>query len=103
MRFRQAALYALLVFAAIGLGGYTTIGRHHSMMTHPLSRIGQYEDNPCRQDIEEIGDRIGVHLALNVVLGDQKRIIAAFAGPPGDVMRRGVPCVRSLPRPRIPA
>jgi nickel-dependent lactate racemase len=82
--------------AAIGLGGDATIARHHSMMTHPLSRIGQYEDNPCRQDIEEMGDRIGVHLALNVVLGDQKRIIAAFAGPPADVMRRGVPCVRHL-------
>jgi nickel-dependent lactate racemase len=82
--------------AAIGLGGYATIGRNHSMMTHPLSRIGQYADNPCRQDIEEIGDRVGVHLALNVVLGSQARVLAAFAGPPLEVMRQGIPCVRSL-------
>ena len=36
------------------------------------AQIGRYNDNPCRQDIEEIGRRIGVHFALNVVLGDAK-------------------------------
>jgi len=82
--------------AAIGLGGYATVTRHHSMMTQPLARIGRYDDNPCRQDIEEIGSRIGVHLALNVILGEGKRIIVALAGSPADVMRRGIPLVRSL-------
>ena len=37
-----------------------------------------------------------MHFALNVVLGDRKRIVAAFAGPPLEVMRQGMPCVRSL-------
>ena len=32
--------------------------------------------------------RIGVHLALNVMLGERKRIIRALAGPPLEVMRR---------------
>jgi nickel-dependent lactate racemase len=82
--------------AAIGLGGYATVTRHHSMMTQPLARIGRYEDNPCRQDIEDIGARIGIHLALNVILGDGKRIIRALAGPPVDVMRQGIPLVRRL-------
>jgi len=82
--------------AAIGLGGYATVTRHHSMMTQPLAQIGRYDDNPCRQDIEEIGSRIGVHLALNVILGDGKRIIRALAGPPVDVMRQGIPLVRRL-------
>jgi len=82
--------------AAIGLGGYATVTRHHSMMTQPLAQIGRYDDNPCRQDIEEIGSRIGVHLALNVILGEHQRIIVALAGLPVDVMRLGVPLVRSL-------
>jgi nickel-dependent lactate racemase len=82
--------------AAIGLAGYATVGHNHSMMSHPLAQLGRYEDNPCRQDIEEIGARIGVHLALNVILGDGKQIIRALAGAPVDVMRRGIPLVRQI-------
>jgi nickel-dependent lactate racemase len=82
--------------AAIGLAGYATVGHNHSMMSHPLAQLGRYDDNPCRQDIEEIGARIGIQLALNVILGDGKRIVRALAGPPLDVMRRGIPLVRRL-------
>jgi nickel-dependent lactate racemase len=82
--------------AAIGLAGYATIKHNHSMMSQPLAEIGRYDDNPCRQDIEDIGARIGIHLALNVILGDGKRIIRALAGPPVDVMRDGIPLVRQL-------
>ena len=82
--------------AAVGLGGYATIVRNHSMMTHPLAQIGRYDDNPVRQDMEEMGARIGVHLALNVILGERKRVIRALAGPPLEVMQRGIPLIRSL-------
>lgn len=82
--------------AAIGLAGYATVGRNHSMMSHPLAALGRYDDNPCRQDIEEIGARLGIRLALNVILGDSKRIVRALAGDPVDVMRRGIPLVRRL-------
>ncbi len=82
--------------AAVGLAGYETIGHNHSMMSHPLAQIGRYDDNPCRQDIEEIGSRIVVHLALNVILGDGKRLVRALAGPPLEVMRQGIPLVRHL-------
>jgi lactate racemase len=82
--------------AAIGLAGYATVGHNHSMMSDPLAQLGRYDDNPCRQDIEEIGARIGIVLALNVMLGDGKRIVRALAGPPLDVMRRGMPLVRRL-------
>ncbi|MCX6550591.1 MAG: nickel-dependent lactate racemase [Acidobacteria bacterium] len=82
--------------ASIGLAGYATVGHNHSMMSHPLSQLGRYDDNPCRQDIEDIGARIGIHLALNVILGDGKRIIRALAGPPVDVMRAGIPLVRGI-------
>ncbi len=82
--------------AAIGLGGYPTVTRNHSMMVDPLARIGRYEDNPCRQDVEEIGRLIGIQFALNVVLNAGKRIMRAFAGAPVDVMREGIPHVRRL-------
>jgi nickel-dependent lactate racemase len=82
--------------AAIGLAGYATVGHNHSMMSDPLAQIGRYDDNPCRQDIEEIGARIGVHLALNAILGEGKLVIRALAGPPREVMRQGIPLVRRL-------
>ncbi|MEI6668448.1 MAG: nickel-dependent lactate racemase [Acidobacteriota bacterium] len=82
--------------AAIGLAGYATITHNHSMMARPLAAIGRYEDNPCRQDIEDIGARIGVHLVLNVILGGDKQIIRVLAGPPVDVMRAGIPLVRRI-------
>ena len=82
--------------AAIGLAGSATITHNHSMMSQPLAEIGRYDDNPCRQDIEDIGARIGIHLALNVILGDGKRIVRALAGPPVDVMRAGIPLVRRI-------
>jgi nickel-dependent lactate racemase len=82
--------------AVVGLGGSATIVRNHSMMTHPLAQIGRYDDNPVRQDMEDMGARIGVHLALNVILGEGKRIVRALAGPPVEVMRQGIPLVRSL-------
>jgi nickel-dependent lactate racemase len=82
--------------AVIGLGGYPTVTHNHSMMVQPLARIGRYEDNPCRQDVEDIGRRVGVHFALNVVLSAQKRIVRAFAGGPAEVMQQGIPYVRQL-------
>lgn len=82
--------------AAIGLAGYATVTRNHAMMSHPQAQIGRYDDNPCRQDIEEIGALIGVHLALNVMLAEGKRVVRALAGDPVDVMRRGIPLVRRL-------
>jgi nickel-dependent lactate racemase len=82
--------------AAIGLAGYATVTANHSMMSRPGADIGRYDDNPCRQDIEDIGAAIGVHLALNVILAEGKRIVRALAGDPVDVMRRGIPLVRRL-------
>ncbi len=82
--------------AAIGLAGYPTVTRNHSRMVEPSARIGRYDDNPCRQDIEEIGRLIGVHFALNVVLAPHRAVVRAIAGEPVDVMRRGIPHVRRL-------
>ena len=75
--------------AAIGLAALETINRNHSLMTHPDSQLGEYENNPARQDIEEIGRKIGVHLALNAVLNQDKQIVHTLAGNPYQVVRQG--------------
>ncbi|MBU0511881.1 MAG: nickel-dependent lactate racemase, partial [Chloroflexi bacterium] len=90
--------------AAVGLAGLNTINRNHALMTHPDSIIGEYETNPARQDIEEIGDKIVVHLALNAILNYSRQIVKALAGNPRAVMRAGVPlakqnCQVAVPKP----
>jgi nickel-dependent lactate racemase len=65
-------------------------------MTAPRARLGRYEDNPARQDVEEIGQAIGVHLALNTILNREKQIVHVLAGEPRAVMKEGIPLSRSV-------
>ncbi len=76
--------------ASIGLTGRQTINRNHAMLIDPLAIAGEYTRNPMRQDIEEIGEMIGVDLALNAVLNSDKQIVEAFWGTPKEVMRQGI-------------
>ncbi|PWU11489.1 MAG: hypothetical protein C5B50_23175 [Verrucomicrobia bacterium] len=82
--------------AAIGLAGRETINANHSLMLDPRSDLARYENNPCRQDVEEIGRMIGVHFALNAVLNEAKQIVRVFAGEPQAVMQQGIPLVREI-------
>lgn len=82
--------------AAIGLAGHATINHNHAMLTHPGARTGEYEHNPMRQDVEEIGQIIGIDFALNTILNNKKQIIKAFAGNPLDVMQAGIPFSREI-------
>ena len=75
--------------AAIGLAGVETIAHNHAMMRDSRARLARFEDNPTRQDVEEIGRRIGVHFALNAVVNEAKQMVAVLAGEPGLVMRAG--------------
>ena len=79
--------------AAIGLAGAATVNANHALMREPGARLGRYEGNPAREDVEELGRLIGVHFAVNAVLTQDKRIVRVFAGTPADVMRSGIPDV----------
>jgi len=63
-------------------------------MIEPGADLGRYEDNPVRQDVEEIGRMIGVNLAINTILDFDKDIAHVFAGDPVEVMKAGIPLVR---------
>ncbi len=76
--------------AAIGLSCMKTIAPNHAMMSLPEAQLGEYETNPVRQDIEEIGAKIGVHLALNAILNHQRKIVTALAGAPRPVVQTGL-------------
>jgi nickel-dependent lactate racemase len=82
--------------AVIGLAAWDTINGNHRMMAEPGATLGSYEENPVRQDIEEMGRIVGVHLALNTVLNEQKQIVRVFCGKPQEVMRAAIPLVRQV-------
>jgi len=82
--------------AAIGLAGARTINHNHAMMSHPMAKLGAYDKNPARQDVEEIGRMIGIDFAVNAILDTEKRIIKALAGDPEAIMRQGIPAVRRI-------
>jgi lactate racemase len=82
--------------AAIGLTGRETINHNHTMLADPQAVIGEYDQNPLRQDIEQIGKMIGIHFAVNAVLNGSKQIVKAYAGDPVAVMQAGIPEVRKI-------
>lgn len=89
--------------AVIGLGGRETIDRNHALLTDPACEIGKYDGHPMRSEMEEMGQAVGVHFALNVILNDKGEIVRALAGRPSDVMRAGIPLLRELRRFRVQA
>jgi lactate racemase len=82
--------------ASIGLAGRETINQNHSLLVDPDSRIGEYGKNKMRQEVEEIGRRVGVHFALNAILNNDREIVNVFAGDPSSVMQQGISLVNSV-------
>ena len=79
--------------AAIGLAGRETITKNHSWLLHPCSIPGEYHRNETRQDVEEIGQMMDIHYAVNVVLNNAKQIVRCFSGSPVGVMLTGMESV----------
>jgi nickel-dependent lactate racemase len=82
--------------ASIGLTGRETINRNHSLLLTGNSNMGEYETNPMRMDVEEIGKIIGVQFALNTVLNSDKHIVEVYSGDPVAVMQAGIPVSKKV-------
>lgn len=65
---------------AIGLSGEETISFNHSMMRDPLAVAGVIYGNPVREDIEEIGTKVGIEKLVNIVTDSNGEIVNIFCG-----------------------
>ena len=65
-------------------------------MSDTKSRLGKFADNPARQDVEEIGQIIGIHYAINAILNEHKQIVHILAGKPDDVIQAGIPLANQI-------
>ena len=79
-----------------GVCSINTVDQNHAHMVEPGARIGQLEGNPVRVDIEEGAELIGLDFILNVILDDQKQIVAAVAGHPLYAHRKAAQMVEDL-------
>ena len=52
------------------------------MVDHPGTRLGRIEGNPFHEAVSEAARRAGLRFILNVVLDDEKRVVAVCAGEP---------------------
>lgn len=69
---------------AIGAAGERTIEYTHGpkMLDHPGTRLGRLDGNLFHEAITEAAKRTGLRFILNVVLDDDKNIVAVKAGEP---------------------
>ncbi|MDD3705620.1 MAG: nickel-dependent lactate racemase [Clostridiaceae bacterium] len=63
-----------------GVSTRAAIQANHSNMADPRAKAGSMDDNPVRQDIDEIEEYVHIDFILNVVLDSKKNIIKVVAG-----------------------
>jgi len=89
---------------AIGAGGEAMIAHTHGpqMADHPGTRLGCIEGNPFHQALTEAAQRAGLRFVLNVVLDDDKLVVAVRAGEPTQTLMELVAVARNLYEVPIP-
>lgn len=75
--------------AVIGAASAETIESNHSLFLDGRAQVGHITGNPVREDMNEAGRMVGIHLAVNVVLDPNKRVVSLFAGEPDAVLAAG--------------
>jgi nickel-dependent lactate racemase len=83
---------------AVGAAGEAMIAYTHGpqMVEHPDVRLGRIEGNPFHQAITEVARRAGLRFIVNVVLDDEKRVVAVRAGEPMAAFLELVTLARSI-------
>ena len=89
---------------AVGAAGEKMIAYTHGphMVDQPGTRLGRIEGNPFHEAITETARRAGLKFIVNVVLDDEKRVVAVRAGEPEAAFMELVAFARSIYEVPIP-
>ncbi len=79
-----------------GVAGKKTVLTHHARAHEPGVELGRIKGNPFREDLDEVGIKVGIDFILNVILDDKKQVIAAFAGDLITAHRAGVEAAKEM-------
>ncbi len=73
-----------------GVCSRESIKINHQLFLDPLARSGQIEGNPVREEIEEIGEMVGIDYIVNALLNSEKELVRVVAGDVTAAHREGV-------------
>ena len=74
---------------APGVCGRETTANNHKHFLEPGAKAGLIKGNPVREEIEEIGEMVGVNFIVNAVLNSHKKIVKIVAGDVTKAHREG--------------
>lgn len=81
---------------AIGLGGEKTISANHSKLANPGVEMGKLDGNPVREEIEEIGNMVGIDFLINAVINDRGIPVTLFCGSNPEAFRKACEFIKRL-------
>lgn len=81
-----------------GICAEQTVNENHSFraISSPYAKTGVLEGNPIHEDMVAAARRVNLQFILNVALGEEKQIIAAFAGDMERAHETGVEFIRKF-------
>ena len=89
---------------AVGAAGEEMIAYSHGpqIVDHPGTRLGQIEGNPFHEAVTEAARRAGLRFIVNVVIDDNKNVVAVRAGATEEAFMELVGIARSIFEVTIP-
>jgi len=77
-----------------GLSGLNTIIKNHELILKSNVKVGNIQNNPFRNDIDEIGKKTNLNFIINCILDSNKELCKIVAGDPKDAFLEGVKVAR---------
>jgi len=81
---------------APGVCSRNTIENNHKHFLDSGAKAGKIEGNPIREEIEEIGEMIGIDFMVNAVLNSHKKIVKVVAGDVTKAHREGAEYISNI-------
>ena len=81
---------------APGVLGRDTIANNHKHFLDSGAKAGKIEDNPIREEIEEIGEMVGIDFMVNAVLNSHKKVVKIVAGDVTKAHREGAEYIDNI-------
>jgi len=84
-----------------GVCGRETIANNHKHFLEPKAKAGLIKGNPVREEIEEIGEMVGINFMVNTVLNSHKKVVKVVAGDVTKAHREGAKYINDMFRVKI--
>jgi nickel-dependent lactate racemase len=81
---------------APGVCGRETIACNHKHFLEPKAKAGLIKGNPVREEIEEIGEMVGINFMVNAVLNSHKKVVKVVAGDVTKAHREGAEYINNI-------